>query len=981
MNDIFRFLMLRPPETGDAVEIAPSKDFGDALQAAANADNPKGAVKQAADALLNSGKGVDAVSDLALGPTVIELADALDAAVPADVAALSDAIKTAFGMTADKIVSGDKFAADRDAASDSLLAMKLLSRDGGVEAKTLERVLRTMFLIDQVAAKSTALDQAGAVSVILTRPLVVNLPKRRPRDEGPKEEPPREEPPREDPGRDRRDVLRGLAERLAHVKTSEIAAPKRDRRNVERFDVTPLEKLRVDAIESVVRRGPEGLRENVGQGMISALNVLAATSDEISRVDEPTPNLVLRADVAANLNDREKHELTHLKLDSLTEPLPTLLDRINTELIELETTVLRSDESATGLIGIMGGGIYEFPTAVVPLISPGFPSVPSTHGTIAPVGVGDLLVVRQQLKRYEGGELAHIENILLGEFKKREHRRARTTDETITVETETEKEEERDSQSTERFELQRESSTIVKDDSSLKVGLSVSGSYGPTVEFKASTDFAMNHAKEELSKAASSYSKEVTQRASSRVSERHREERILRTIEVFEETNEHGFDNTKGAATVVGPYQWVDKVYEAQVFNYGKRMMFDFMVPEPGAFWLHAVAASPKPGASLKPPTPFTLSPNQITPWNYPYYVNLYQVSGVKPPPREYITVSKTFEGAVPHDDVGTTKIAELPITDGYRAMTAHAICTGSHWDDRSSDWAAHIVVGQNYWRRESGTYVDEYFNLDGEVDSIPVAVRSYGLHHFIVTMEINCQRTDRELDRWRLDTHSAVLQAYLKLERDYREELAALEVEAANQIQGRNPIENRRLERAELKKQAISVLTAQHFDMFGAIVNSTQGYPEADLTEAEAEGRYIRFFEQAFEWEQMMYLFYPYFWGRKDNWIQRLLLQDVDSTFADFVRAGAARLVVPVRPGFETAIGHFLDSGEIWEGADPPALTSPLYVSIIQEIKERDQAPGVEVPQGNPWDVRLPTTLVRVRADGTLPEWQKNAAGEWLPV
>jgi hypothetical protein len=203
--------------------------------------------------------------------------------------------------------------------------------------------------------------------------------------------------------------------------------------------------------------------------------------------------------------------------------------------------------------------------------------------------------------------------------------------------------------------------------------------------------------------------------------------------------------------------------------------------------------------------------------------------------------------------------------------------------------------------------------------------------------------------------------------------------VQAANEIQGRNPVENRMIERTELKKQAISVFTAQHFDLFGAISYSTQGYPQALLSEAEAEGRYVRFFEQAFEWEHMTYLFYPYFWGRKANWATRALLQDVDPQFADFLKAGSGRLVVPVRPGFEAAIAHFMDTGEIWEGADPPTLTSPLYVSIIDEIKERTQAPGAELAQGDPWDVKLPTTLVKLRPDNSLPVWTKQPDGSWL--
>ena len=105
------------------------------------------------------------------------------------------------------------------------------------------------------------------------------------------------------------------------------------------------------------------------------------------------------------------------------------------------------------------------------------------------MGVGDLLVVKQNLKRYEAGEISDIQNIMKSESRKREHRRATRTETFVLSEKETTTEEERDLQTTERFELQQESSNTVKEDSSLKVGASLSASYGGMVEFKASTDF------------------------------------------------------------------------------------------------------------------------------------------------------------------------------------------------------------------------------------------------------------------------------------------------------------------------------------------------------------------------------------------------------------------------------------------------------------------------------------------------------------
>jgi hypothetical protein len=323
----------------------------------------------------------------------------------------------------------------------------------------------------------------------------------------------------------------------------------------------------------------------------------------------------------------------------------------------------------------------------------------------------------------------------------------------------------------------------------------------------------------------------------------------------------------------------------------------------------------------------------------------------------------------------GVTKAAEIPVTDGYQAIRATVTAWFNGWSgnvlDVALDGSMHRFPDNDAWNQ----------TLNNEVASIPFTVKTWSAEAFVVGLEIYAQRTQRALDDWKLKTHAAILQAYQKQLRDYEENLAALEVQAAQQIQGRNPVENERLIRTELKKGSISVFTVQHYDLFGAIELSAQGYPQADLAEAELEGKYIRFFEQAFEWEQMMYFLYPYYWGRKENWLKRALLQDVDPLFAEFIKAGAARVVISVRPGFEKAVAHFLDTGEIWNGGDLPDISSPLYVSIIDEIRERDKAPGAEVLQGDPWDVHLPTTLVILRDQAGLPAWQKNAQGEWVPV
>jgi hypothetical protein len=144
-------------------------------------------------------------------------------------------------------------------------------------------------------------------------------------------------------------------------------------------------------------------------------------------------------------------------------------------------------------------------------------------------------------------------------------------------------------------------------------------------------------------------------------------------------------------------------------------------------------------------------------------------------------------------------------------------------------------------------------------------------------------------------------------------------------------------------------------------------------------EGSFVRFFEQAFEWDQMQFVFYPYFWARKAMWADRFSSDEHDWEFREFVRAGYARVVVPVRPGFEHAVSYYLATCRLWGGdGAPPDIHSPMYVSIVDEIRERAGASKGEVPVGDPWEVRVPTSLVFVRSDSSLPTWENTDPNGW---
>jgi hypothetical protein len=953
MEELFRFLLTRPaqaldPSSNPIIPVEATPDFHTALVDARNTAHPVETVHRIAEARAAT-LTQPLPAEAQFSPGLKRLWAALRADPDMGATEAATAVTDEFGVNPAGLAAGGAFTENRQLLGDRIIIQTIIG-PGNPPVVESAQALAAATVVVALAGDDPRIEAPGGVAALLQATLelpgdVFPLPLETPAAATP--------PPPAGGGMTpgRAEVLRELR---AGLQTS---------------------------INELTRAAPEDIALPAAPALEGAPPSSATAPGVMARFVPPPSarelGLRLTQRAAEALSEGTRALLQDRSIDLAATTLPAAVDHLAGDLSAVELELLTGTAPQSRVMVTLGSELVPLDALLAaPVVTPGgLPGVPATHGTLKPAGIGDLLVVRQFLKRYEAREIAHVENILQGESKSRKHRRARTTEETFITEEETKKEEERDLQTTERSELQTEVSRTTKSDASLKQGLTISASYGPSVDLTSTTELAASSAKEEATRTATSYSKDVTARAASKVSERRRTERILRTVEVFEELNKHGIDNTKGTGHIIGQYQWLDKIYEAQVFNYGKRLLFDLMIPEPAAFVLHAAATPPSSEEPLVKPAPFTLTPDGITEGNYPWYVQQYEAAGVAPPPQPYITIAKALAGE--GQDGQGTQAAELPVKDGYQAISGFVIV--SYTVD--SGFVVLVTVGKGIHQFDGNTTLWRAIPMANEVENIPFTVLVSGVHHYTVAVEVHCQRTQRALDAWKLETHAAILQAYQQKLRDYEDAVAQRQIQAGIQIEGRNPGENERLIRTEIKKSALALLTAQQFDHFGAIVPSTEGYPQLDFTEAGPEGRYIRFFENAFEWEQLTFFFYPYFWGRKGGWIDRALLGDVDPLFADFIRAGSARVVLPVRPGFERAVGYFLDSGKIWNGGDLPWIGSGLYVSIIDEIRERDDAPGDETPYGDPWDVRLPTSLVILRQDVGLPAWEKNDAGEWVPV
>ncbi|MDB5226211.1 MAG: hypothetical protein JWN78_404 [Bacteroidota bacterium] len=646
------------------------------------------------------------------------------------------------------------------------------------------------------------------------------------------------------------------------------------------------------------------------------------------------------------------------------------------------------------------------------------------------LGVGDLLKVEQEILCYEAGEVAHIENVMKGEFKDRSTRDLTRREETTITEEETITEEKHDLETTERSEMNKETSTVVNNDFKLDQGVQVTGEWGP-VKVQTDTNISVGNSSSTTNNSAVNYSKSVTERASTRVQKRIRKETRITIIKEFEEINKHGFENRQvtGAPEVqhiVGIYRWVNKIYRNTLWNYGKRMMLEFMVPEPSAYHIYAKANGSTEG--LKKPvhpkdhkiniTTTTITdgkatatqtaemslsgPDILSEQNYMFFASAYGAE-VPPPPADTLTIGKSFsenttgkvEGWDEH--MGSFKY-DLAIPDGYycngyNGVYAHVFSYYTKISNTplTDSESAVLINNDNYnftipygrfMARDKVTFLSNRpptTNLDPTTKmfntsaiyvekSLPISISTFNVGGFSINIVASCKLIPQSLDKWKMETYNAIIQAYNQQVSDYEQRLSRMQIIAGVQIQGSNPLQYQTIIKNELKKSCIEMMANQTFNPDTGLL-CMQGYPAdfnygetaptMNIQNAVGKAYVIRFFEQTFEWDNMTYLFYPYYWANKKRWIDLYNLDDNDPLFANFLKAGAARVIVPVRRGFEPSFGHFYYHHEI-PGADQSlSPDDPTYLSIAKELDEVYDRKFVEK-----WDNVLPTNLVILQKD-----------------
>ncbi|HEX8377663.1 MAG TPA: hypothetical protein VF602_07580 [Pedobacter sp.] len=490
----------------------------------------------------------------------------------------------------------------------------------------------------------------------------------------------------------------------------------------------------------------------------------------------------------------------------------------------------------------------------------------------------------------------------------------------------------------------------------------------------AGLSFASNTSQEDSVRQAQTVAQDITERALERVVSKVKEERVVTMIEEFEENNKHGFDNRRGDNHVVGVYRWIDKLYKNQIYRYDKRMIFEFMIPDPAK--LHTLGMEVVGTDLTEPLDPRSVAGtmkmatySSVTELSAAYWAGYYNVE-ITPALEDEIYISDAFADNGLGGNYMTTnyhvggKNFSMEIPEGYNAVSvAGKFAFG--FVPKDFEWTRGVVTIGDYEVAildvaTQTKIINTTFPGAGIQKKIGIGFFGMDVGGISISLRVKCKRNAEYFRQWKQETFKSIMDAYEEALAEHKRRKAEQD-SLATETKRTNPGFYRQIENIILKKNCISYLINRNNSAtytYGKDLGNSGilfGSYEVNLNSTlDKYASFVKFIEQAFEWNIMSYNFYPFYWGPKNSWTSKYQTEESnDPIFRAFLQSGMARVIVTVRPGFEEAVQLYLTTGILWNGGQVPLMGDSMYVDLMHELALPN---GDKI--GKPWISRVPTAL-----------------------
>jgi type II secretion system protein G len=512
---------------------------------------------------------------------------------------------------------------------------------------------------------------------------------------------------------------------------------------------------------------------------------------------------------------------------------------------------------------------------------------------------------------------------------------------------------------TEKSELAEATTHQEQHSSGYNTGVTVSGGYGPFVNVSSTFSYNVQDSASSSAEASRRISKETTSKASSRTKLEHKVSFRVASAAGTEDETVQKIKNPDLQNPMRVDYYQLMRRWRVDLERYGIRLTYDITIPEPGSDILSRHLEMRALEKRVADDFVFPLSPSQITRANYVAYAAEYQAA-VDDPPAPTVSLIEHREKAWNDFDAAhhlTFDSLELDVDSRYRVtgltLKSFLAVFKEDGDIQGSPflkWDVPTVSGPPPWSIDvtSGDVI-------GVSGKIPIVYSYADLTAYYVWIKVTASLKDEVYKAWQLKVWSALrgaaetaFEACRQRCRDRLDELRA-------SLENVDALTLRKMEREEVMKGVIRWLFGPTFrfvpqglptNTSGIVLYGSDQQVASDAVWQKmlAYGEIIKFLHNAVEWENVLYFLYPYFWTHPKEWEDRKYISHPDATHQQFLKAGSARVVLTVRPGFERDFLSLVETGDF----DALPANHP-YVTIADEIRHFAETSYPGIPSANP--------------------------------
>lgn len=474
----------------------------------------------------------------------------------------------------------------------------------------------------------------------------------------------------------------------------------------------------------------------------------------------------------------------------------------------------------------------------------------------------------------------------------------------------------------------------------------------------------------------------VTAMSSARTIKDHKVSFTVATTSGMTDFTSHLIENKNADKCMRVDYFRRVRKWRSELYRYGVRLTYDVVLPDPGAVLRARQAELLKIQDALAAEFTLPLQAWQITRDNWQELAGQYDVVLTAPPDAtRQVESARTVSYATGYDTntagdgskwtvaVRTTELT-ITVPAGYQLQKLNVFGNLDCWTANVGAQWISVFAGKSV--NSVDIAADGYIHLSWDLGtaevpatgSIIVGFRMKGVTSGDLRLNLTAVPTEASMAAWRLQSWSAIRDAASANYSRHRSYLRDRQAVLLKEVAADDTLRLRRLEREQIMRSVLDWLFPGFQGARSKVSNLPgPGFLDPDSWQRIMEyGEYIKFVQTAIDWDKVMVFLYPYFWDTPKHEHEKLFLNHPDPVHREFLRAGAARVILAIKPGFENEVVSLLDQGQLGAVQVPSRFRKAIDDVVSANADYKESASEVEANQ----DLEEPGVLIGTWTDYT---------------